>query len=73
MVGAEAEAAWPWNNFEAVPHIQGQRRSPSKMVGGGKLCLESNTIPARDARRAQAKPCAHQDPETPQRLSQTCV
>ena len=53
MVGAEAEAAWPWNNFEAVPHIQGQRRSPSKMVGGGKLCLESNTIPARDAQKAQ--------------------
>ena len=55
MVGAEAEAAWPWNNFEAVPHIQGQRRSPSKMVGGGKLCLESNTIPAREAQRAQKK------------------
>ena len=34
-------------------HIQGQRRSPSKMVGGAKSCLESNSIPARDTLRAQ--------------------
>ena len=54
-----------------IPHIQGQRRSPSKTVGGVKLHLETNSIPARDARRAQTKPCAHQ--ETPQRLSQTCL
>ena len=25
-----------------IPHIQGQRRSPSKMVGGAKMHLESN-------------------------------
>ena len=36
-----------------IPHVQGQRRSPSKMVGGVKLHLESNPIPSRDARRAQ--------------------
>ena len=53
-----------------IPYVQGQRRSPSKMVGGVKLHLESNPIPTRDAQRAQTKPCAHQ--ETPQRLSQTC-
>ena len=41
------------------------------MVGGAKLHLESNPIPARDAQRAQTKSCAHQ--ETPQRLSQTCL
>ena len=29
-------------------------------------------IPAKNARRAQTKPCAHHDPYTPQRLSQTC-
>ena len=52
-----------------IPHIQGQRRSPSKMVGGAKLHLDSNPIPARDVPRDQTKPCAHQ--ETPQRLSQT--
>ena len=54
-----------------IPYVQGQRRSPSKMVGGVKLHLESNPIPTRDAQRAQTKPCAHQ--ETPQRLSQTCL
>ena len=53
-----------------IPYVQGQRRSPSKMVGGVKLHLESNPIPTRDAQRAQTKPCAHQ--ETPQRLCQTC-
>ena len=36
-----------------IPHIQGKRRSPSKMVGGMKSSLESNPIPARDAWRAQ--------------------
>ena len=54
-----------------ITHVQGQRRSPRKMVGGAKLHLESNPIPARDAQRAQTKPCAHQ--ETPQRLSQTSL
>jgi len=37
----------------------------------GKSHLESNPIPTRDAQRAQTKPCALQDSETPQRLSQT--
>ena len=27
-----------------ISHVQGQRRSPSKMVGGEKSCLESNPI-----------------------------
>ena len=40
------------------------------MVGGEISHLESNPIPARDAWRAQTKLCPHQDPETPQRLSQ---
>ena len=52
-------------------HVQRQRRTPSKMVGGVKSHLESNSMPARDAWRAQTKSCAHQ--ETPQRLSQTCL
>ena len=52
-------------------HVQGQRRSPNKTVGGVKSRLESNPIPARDTWRAQTKPCAHQ--ETPQRLNQTCL
>ena len=55
-----------------MPHIQGQSRSPSKMVGRAKLHLELNPIPARDAWRAQTKTCVHQDPETPL-LSQTSL
>ena len=43
------------------------------MAGGAKSHLESKPIPARDAWRAQTKPCVHQDPETPQRLSRPCV
>ena len=56
-----------------VPHIQGQSRSPIKMIWGAKVCLESNPIPTRDAWRAQTKPCVHQDPETPKRVRQTCL
>ena len=48
-----AAASWCWSNFEEIPHIQGQRRSPNKMVGGAKSSLESSPIPARDAQRAR--------------------
>ena len=34
-----------------IPHVQGQRRSPNKTVGGTKSHLESNPRPARNARR----------------------
>ena len=40
---------------------QGQRRSPRKMVGGAKLCLETNPIFTRDTWRAQTKPCVHEE------------
>lgn len=51
-------------------HVQGQRRSSSKMAGLAKLCLESNPISARDARRSQTKPWAHRGCQS---LSQTCL
>ena len=51
--------------IKKIPYIQRQRKSPNKMVGGAKSSLESNPIPTRDTQRAQKKPCAHQDPETP--------
>ena len=35
---------------EEIPHIQGQRRSPRKTVGGAKLHLESNPIPTNSVR-----------------------
>ena len=47
-IGAGVVAAQRWSKFEEILHIQGQRRSPSKMAEGAKSCLESNPIPARD-------------------------
>ena len=58
-----------YTHFEEIPHVQGQRRSHSKTIGGAESHLESNPIPTRDTWRTQTKPCAQQ--ETPQRLSQT--
>ena len=43
--------------------MQGQRKSPKKMVGGVKSHLESSPVPTRDTQRTQMKPCVHQDPE----------
>lgn len=37
-----------------------------------KSLLESNPISTRDPQKAQTKPYVYQDPEAPQRLSQTC-
>ena len=45
-----------WINQKKIPHVQGQWRSPSKMVGGVKSRLESNPKPARDSWRAQTNP-----------------
>ena len=65
-------------SHQKIPHIQGQRRSPSKMVGGAKSCLESNPIPARAVQRAQTKPVhtrrPHGDWAVPafERLSVSC-
>ena len=42
-----------WIPPKKIPHIKGQRRSPSKMVGGVKWHLELNLLPSRDAQRAQ--------------------
>ena len=50
-----------------LPRSQGQRRSPSKTLGGVKSHLESNPYLPESSN----KPYAHQDPETPQTLSQT--
>ena len=44
-----------------------------KMVEGAKSHLKSNPMPTRDAQRVQTNSCVHQDPETPQRLSQNSV
>ena len=61
------------SNQKKIPHVQGQRKSPNKTVGGVKSNLESNIIPTSNAQMAQTKHCVHQDLEAPQRLSQTCL
>ena len=40
-----------------ILHIQGQRKTHSKMTGGAKSFLESNLIPPRDTQRAQQTLC----------------
>ena len=52
-MGYGAAAVWRWSNCEDIPHIQRQRRSPSKTIGREKSHLESNPIPTRDIRRAK--------------------
>ena len=42
-----------WTSCMDILHVQGQRMSSSKMVGGANSPLESNPIPTRDAKRAQ--------------------
>ena len=64
---------WFPHTQKKIPHIQRQKRSPNKMVGGAKLHLESNPIPTGEVWRAQTKPCVHQVLGAPQRLSQTCL
>ena len=51
--GSVAVAVQHWSNFKEIPHIQGQRRSPSKAIRGVNSHLESNPVLARDAQRAQ--------------------
>ena len=74
-VGAGVAAGWHWTSCEEIPHTQGQRRSPSKMVGGLNSCLESNPIPTRDAQGAQTNLVHTRKPketETELRLSISC-
>ena len=49
QLAAEQRSIWKcWNPPKKILHIQGQRSSLTKMVGGAQLCLKSNLIPARD-------------------------
>ena len=40
-----------------IPHVQGQRRNPKKMVGRAKSHLVSNSIPARDSKDSNKTLC----------------
>ena len=50
--------AWRWSNSEEISHVQGQRRSPSKMVGGAKSSLESNAILPKTLKGVKQTLCA---------------
>ena len=52
-----------WIPPKKISYIQGQRRSPNKMVGVAKSLLESNPISSKESQRVQTKPCV---PQTPQ-------
>ena len=56
--GSVAVAVQHWSNFEEIPHIQGQRRSPSKTVGGAKSCLESTPYHPETLRGLKHTLCA---------------
>ena len=53
MVGTGVVTVQPWSHFEEIAHVQRQRRSPRKMVGGAKLHLETDLIPTREVQRTQ--------------------
>ena len=57
MVGARAAAVQCWSDSEEDTHIQEQRRSPSKMVGGAKSHLESNPILSEELRGLKQTLC----------------
>ena len=66
-----------WIPPEKIPHVQGQRRSPSKTVGEAKSCLESNPISARDTQRLKQTLCTpaprdHTETDTELCLSISC-
>ena len=60
-----------------IPCIQGQRRSPNKMVGGTQSRFKSNLRPARDNRRAKTKPCVPRtkgkEQQPPQETEPDCL
>ena len=59
--------------LDSVGYVHGQKRSLSKMVGGEKLCLESNPIPARDAQRAQTNLLHTRTQTPPQTETELCL
>ena len=78
MVGAEVVAECHCIDLEEIYHVQGQRRSPSKMVGGAKSHLESTPFPPEMLRGLKHTLCAPgprnpTENETELCLSVSCV
>ena len=62
-----------WSDFEEIPHIQGQSRSPSTIVGGGKITFRIKFHTFQRCSDGSNRPCVNQDPETSQRLRKNCA
>ena len=62
-----------WIPLQKITQCPRANEKPQQDCKRGEIHLESNPILPRDTQRAQTKPCAHQDPETPQRLRHTCL
>ena len=56
-----------------IPHVQGLRRSPNKMVGGAKSCLESNSYPPEVLGGLKQNLVHARTQRCHKRLSQTCL
>ena len=61
------------SDFEEIRHIQGWRRSPSKMVGEAESHLESNPIPTSNAQRAQKYLCSLGPRDPPETETELCL
>ena len=72
-IGAGAVARRYWSDFEEISHVQGQRRSSTKIVEGERLCLESNPIPARNFQRTQIYLCASGPKDPTEAETELCL
>ena len=70
-VPAGVVAARHWSDFEEIPHVQGQRRSPRKTVGKISFRIKPHTL--QRCPEGSNIPYVLQDSEIPQRLRQNCV
>ena len=51
----QQESVGSHSHTQKIPHVQGQKRSSSKMVGGAKLHVESNPIHTRGSSEGSNK------------------
>ena len=65
-------AVWCWSDFEEIPMSKGKGKSQQD-GRRGKITFRIKPHTGQRCSEGSYKPCAHQDPETPQRLRQRCV
>ena len=70
--GAGAATAWCWSDFGDTPHPRAKEK-PRQDGRRGKITFRIKPQTCQRRSEVSNKPCAHQDPETPQRPRQNCV